>query len=397
MLPLSPSVAAMNTGSAGAPSVRGSIDRPLEDSHPANLASQRHAPMAQRRASVLAPAQQRVNEVGQRVLEQEPAASGCACMRHWSEVPVWALGALGVTLVAMGVFGGPTVYYVAGGIDLAATIPLFPIVRRYGTIRQQVGMLEDVIERQKQMLEAVQEQLRNLNAEVEQFAENESEISEHVEVLSNGIQNLRDAARMLGERITASRAHRDELSQQTGVQAEQIQQLHQALDQRTTELGALQETVERISRRPETLLRSIDEHSQALRVLGEQIEQVRPALDGERGLLAALEAVSSNQAQADGIQQGLRVIGERLDQFTLTLTQTAERQSQQLARLQEHRVVLEHGIPDLQHDLDDLELRIRQLRLPNGNEDTEDCGATEGSSEADGINAADPGLGSLAD
>jgi chromosome segregation ATPase len=324
----------------------------------------REAPMGRMAGSAPSSPRERVAAAA-RVLEQPAPRSNCQVIRHWSEIPVIGMGVLGCAMLGMGVFGSGTLFYVTGGLNLGAAIPVYPILRRYGTVRQQVAILEGVIQQQRETIREIALQLEALSAEVNALGENESEISEHVEVIQEGIERLQHAAGLLGERILVCRQQRDQLSRDVQDQSRAIGDLEEALEARNAELHALKETAEALTRRPAQILEVMQGRLEALERLSDRISAVRPSLEQERDLLQAYGRATEQLADSEAIRVELTHLQRQVGEFLPIIERLEEQKEAQLARMARERDAVEEALPAVRQMIQELEQTLQHLQSRN--------------------------------
>jgi hypothetical protein len=298
-----------------------------------------------------------------RVLQQPEPQEGCRIIRHWSEVPVIGVGVVGCAFLGMGALGSGTLFYIAGGINLASVLPIYPIVRQYGTVRQQVAILERVIQNQRETIEQIGRQLEALSAEVDELAANESEISEHVEVLVDGIARLHQAADDLGDRIVQARAQRDELTREIRVQHHVVADLETTLMQRNQELQALRETAAALADQPEQLSVLLRQRTEALRALEDRIQAAQPSIQDEQALLREYSTALDRLAQGEQLRLLIARLDEKLSGYGRTIEELATHQQQKLEGIALDRERVENALPGLASTLQRLHEQLAEIQL----------------------------------
>ena len=296
-----------------------------------------------------------------RVLQVPAQENRCQLIRHWSEIFVLGEGVLGCALIGIGVFGGGPLFWVTGGLNVIGAVPVYPIVRRYGTVRQQVAILEGVIRDQRATIEEIAQQLELLSGAVNELGDHESDISEHVEVLQEGIERLHDAAHQLGARIEQNRQERDELQEAWTDHRESLRNLEEHLLHRNQELAALQETAAALGEQPALLIDRLSERRDGWQQIAHQIEQVRPSLEQERGLLRQLLESANALEDTREIRQQVTLLEGRLQSFFEGLSQLQSQQEDQMAQIARDQEAIEAALPSLQRTLDGLEQQLEAL------------------------------------
>jgi chromosome segregation ATPase len=308
----------------------------------------------------MAPAMLQVSSSSQR--------EGCRIIRHWSEVPLCGIGTSGCVSIGMGALGSGPILYVLGAVSLVALIPIWPIIRQYGTVRQQVALLEGVIQEQRQALEELSQRLEDLRAEAENLSAHESEISEHVEVLVEGVDRLEAAAESLAAAITSARQRRDELTAEVQSHRTAFEQLRQELGQRNQDLAALRETVANLQNRLHPIDGLLSQREAASQAFQERLQDLSLSLHDELTLLHEHERAVSRLNESEQLRLSIAELQQHVESCNRNLEQLTVLQQQRLDQTESAQQVAESSLADLTHRLSEIDHHLAMLENASASE-----------------------------